>query len=76
MLCCAVLCCAVLCCAVLCRAVPPHVQARVCRQLKASSRQECEGVAFCSYDRGSSRCLKRSLEFESDFDFKVKRLYG
>jgi hypothetical protein len=41
-----------------------------------TSRKECEGVPFCSYDRSKSRCLKRALEFQSDNDFKVKRLYG
>jgi hypothetical protein len=49
----------------------------MCRSTKASNRGECEGVLpFCSWDRSKSRCQKRSLEFESEVDFKVKRLYG
>lgn len=51
-------------------------EARLCRMLRATRRQECEVVPYCSYDRGTRACSHRTFEWNTQFDFAVKRLYG
>jgi hypothetical protein len=54
-------------------------QARMCRMLRATNRKECEdshSAGFCAWERSSGSCGHKAMEFNSNFDFRVKRLYG